>query len=174
MKVRKTESTVKPDKFRIGDRKDNLIEVVFFDDVEEITKQTDNESETLYSYYEYPILISYRENLEVSITNDIDTWFNAAKEQFLSAKAAEIRSIRDKLLADTDKNFLIDRLNIDIPENITATAMLEIIKSFFNTLGESIKGPMAIYRQALRDITKQPGFPLDVEFPTIPNEGSKE
>ena len=34
----KTKSTIAPEKFKIGDRKGNLIEVAFFDDVKEIIK----------------------------------------------------------------------------------------------------------------------------------------
>jgi hypothetical protein len=34
------------------------------------------------------------------------------------------------------------------------------------------KQEWAIYRQALRDITSQSGFPTDVQFPDAPNQGA--
>ena len=172
MKVKRTESTIKPNSVRIGDRKDNLIEVVFFDDIKEETRTPEEGPEqTIYSYYEYPMLVSFREDLESSIKEDPDTWFKAAKEQFISEKAAEIRAIRDKLLQESDKQVLLDRLGIEIPETINATTMLQVIKDLFTSLGNTLNGSWAKYRQELRDITKQPGFPLDVEFPTTPEEG---
>lgn len=33
------------------------------------------------------------------------------------------------------------------------------------------KQAWATYRQALRDITSQAGFPTDVQFPDVPNQG---
>lgn len=48
--------------------------------------------------------------------------------------------------------------------------MLTVIKDLFSSLGNILNGDWSTYRQALRDITKQPNFPFDVEFPTIPGE----
>lgn len=65
----------------------------------------------------------------------------AAYQADLDAKAAEsVRTQRDKLLADTDWHGLSD---------VTMTA------------------EMAAYRQALRDITAQAGFPNTVEWPEV-------
>lgn len=36
---------------------------------------------------------------------------------------------------------------------------------------EEVLAAWATYRQALRDIPSQPGYPLTVEFPTPPNQG---
>ena len=58
-----------------------------------------------------------------------------------AAKAAEVRSQRDKLLAETD----------------------------WMALSDVVMSPeMATYRQALRDISDQVGFPHAVEWPTKP------
>jgi hypothetical protein len=64
---------------------------------------------------------------------EIDAW--------LEAKANDIRSLRNQLLAETDYLALSD-----------------------NTL----TAEMAAYRQALRDITNQAGFPETVEWPIKP------
>jgi hypothetical protein len=41
-----------------------------------------------------------------------------------------------------------------------------VIKS--QETGQPVPPEWAAYRQALRDITKQPGFPLEVEWPVEP------
>ena len=62
----------------------------------------------------------------------------------------------------------IDRLSFQIPKEITATILLSIVKDFFNVLRKMKEGDWAKYRQKLRDITEQKGFPYDVEFPQKP------
>lgn len=171
MKVRKTESTIKPLNFRIGDHKGNLIEVVFFDEIEEVKRtSSDGSEQTVYLYYEYKINIVNRNDIETYINDNYETWLQVAKNNFIASKSAEIRAIRDKLLADSDKHVLIDRLDIEIPETINAATMLNVVKDLFSSLGNLLNGDWSTYRQALRDITKQPNFPYDVEFPKIPKE----
>jgi len=62
-------------------------------------------------------------------------------------KAAEIRILRNQLLAVSDYTQLPD---VDLSLDKT--------------------NEWKIYRQKLRDITKQNGFPDEVEFPTAPND----
>ena len=74
------------------------------------------------------------------------------------------RKIRDKLLNETDSRVALDRFNISVPSGTSFTAWLSFLKS----LGEIITGAWAIYRQALRDLPEQEGFPFNVTFPTPP------
>lgn len=86
--------------------------------------------------------------------------------------AAFARKIRDKLLNKTDSRVALDRFNISVPSGTSFTAWLSFLKS----LGEIITGAWAIYRQALRDLPEQEGFPFNVTFPTPPeieNSGSE-
>lgn len=86
--------------------------------------------------------------------------------------AAFARKIRDKLLNETDSRVALDRFNISVPSGTSFTAWLSFLKS----LGEIITGAWAIYRQALRDLPEQEGFPFNVTFPTpheIENSGTK-
>ena len=86
--------------------------------------------------------------------------------------AAFARKIRDKLLSETDSRVVLDRFNISVPSGTSFTAWLSFLKS----LGEIITGAWAIYRQALRDLPEQEGFPFDVTFPTPPeveNDGTE-
>ena len=78
--------------------------------------------------------------------------------------AAFARKIRDKLLNETDSRVALDRFNISVPSGTSYTAWLSFLKS----LGEIITGAWAIYRQALRDLPEQEGFPFNVTFPTPP------
>ena len=64
----KTKSTIAPEKFKIGDRKGNLIEVAFFDDVKEIQE----EESTQYEYSVYTIKTIYREDLESYINGNYE------------------------------------------------------------------------------------------------------
>lgn len=78
--------------------------------------------------------------------------------------AAFARKIRDKLLNETDSRVALDRFNISVPSGTSFTAWLSFLKS----LGEIITGAWAIFRQALRDLPEQEGFPFNVTFPTPP------
>lgn len=86
--------------------------------------------------------------------------------------AAFARKIRDKLLNETDSRVALDRFNISVPSGTSFTAWLSFLKS----LGEIITGAWAIYRQALRDLPEQEGFPFNVTFPAPPeveNDGTE-
>ena len=85
---------------------------------------------------------------EAYIEEHFDELISQAKGE---DKASKIRAMRDELLNQSDKYMMIDRYN-----------SLEELQSI-------ISGDIAQYRQALRDITKQKGFPYEVEWPIKPN-----
>lgn len=158
----KTESTIRPENdFMIENIKGNSCEVVFFDTILEEKKE---EETTIYFYNTYRITLPYRSDLADVIEANIKLWLDYAKQVDFDSKAKEVREIRNKLLQESDKNMVLDRLGFEIPESITMTNILTVIKSFFAVLN----GDWAIYRQQLRDITKQEGFPYNVEFPKKP------
>lgn len=161
----KTESTLKPiNNFQIENIKDNTCEVVFFDNILEEIKEEEN----IFTYDTYRITLPYRKDMETVIANNYKLWLDFVKQQDYEAKAKEIRAIRDKLLQESDKNMVLDRLGFDFPDSLSMTNILEAVKSLFNVLSEAKKGSWAIYRQELRDLTKQKGFPYNVEFPKKP------
>ena len=82
----------------------------------------------------------------------------ACSEQDAQQAAALVRKIRNRLLDNTDKEMSLDRLGLDTSS--AATFIASLIRIF--------NGDWARYRQALRDITKQAGFPFAVTFPTPP------
>lgn len=167
----KVESNLKPEnKFEIENIIDGKCDIVFFDNVQEIEAIEENEKK--YSFDTYRLKANYRDELEKELNDDIEKykeWLQLAKDTEFNELATIIREKRNKLLQESDKYMCLDRLGIEIPENITTGTIISVVKKFFEGLGESINGNYAKYRQALRDITKQEDFPYNVEFPIEPN-----
>lgn len=170
----KTESTIRPKNNFIIEKRDNTCEVVFFDDIKEETRirEIDDETltETMYTYNTFKISVLFRETLEEDIKNNFNIWLDFAKNKNIEDKASEVRAIRNQLLAESDKEMALDRLNIEMPKTLNATNLLSVVKGFFETLSEIKNSDWARYRQELRDLTKQEGFPYNVSFPKKPNE----
>lgn len=80
------------------------------------------------------------------------------------AAADAARALRNKLLDLSDKEMSLDRLGLDIRNMVTLLA----------TLGTIFAGEWATYRQALRDISEQEGFPFNVAWPNSPDEKEGE
>ena len=83
----------------------------------------------------------------------------ACEERNEEEAAALARKIRNKLLDNSDAQMSLDRLGLDLS---SAT-------KFITSLSKIFKGAWAEYRQALRDLPTQAGFPFDVKFPTPPD-----
>lgn len=75
------------------------------------------------------------------------------------AAAALARKIRNKLLDSSDKQMTLDRLGLDLS---SATKFIAALSAIFT-------GAWAKYRQALRDLPEQAGFPFEIEFPVAPD-----
>ncbi len=165
----KTESTVKPtERFKV-EIVDGRCTVYFFDlnsiQKKEVSKIENEETETMYLYDMYKTTISNRPKLKEQIESNFENFLELAKTQEYDEKAKEVRKKRNKLLEETDKEMCLDRIGLEIPEGTTFSSWLSFLKS----LGNAITGNIAKYRQELRDITKQEGFPYDVKFPEKPN-----
>ncbi len=95
----------------------------------------------------------------------LKTAYERACEQQDEEDAANyVRQIRNKLLAESDARMSIDRFGLTVPSGSTFTVWLYFLRS----LGNILLGDWAKYRQALRDLPEQQGFPFNVEFPTPP------
>ena len=105
------------------------------------------------------------ENIREQLYDAMTSAYEKAKEDQDEETASDlVKKIRDFLLSNSDKEVVLDRLIPDAPSGTTFAAWLAWLKSF-----SSIKdSPWAISRQQLRDITKQPGFPFNIEFPEKP------
>ena len=94
----------------------------------------------LYSYDEYRLTVPLSATLEKRVTDNFAAWLVKAKQEEYDNLAETVRAERNRRLAETDYLFLADQVQSD-----------------------EIKA----YRQALRDLTKQEGFPYMVVWPDI-------
>lgn len=97
----------------------------------------------------------------------------ACEEKNEREAARFARKIRDKLLIESDSRVALDRFNITVPSGGTFAAWLSFLKS----IGDIIAGAWAVYRQELRNLPEQEGFPFNIVFPVPPeaeNSGTED
>ena len=133
--------------------------ICFRQNIEEVT----TEDGVQYTADEYTLTVTDTQTLEERVANNIEAWREKAMKEDYDRAAAEVRAMRDKLLADSDKEMVLDRMGLEVPTGVSFTAWLDFLKK----IGAAVSGEMARYRQELRDIPKQEGFPYCVVFPTI-------
>ena len=91
--------------------------------------------------------------------------YNQAVEDHDAESAAEMaRRIRNRMLDDSDAQMSLDRIGLDTS---STTAFLSSLKNIFNN-------KWAIYRQHLRDISSQEGFPFNIDWGTSPDADNNE
>ena len=88
--------------------------------------------------------------------------------------AALARVIRNRKLQESDGNVAFDRFGITLPESVTATSMLKAFKELLEGLKSLLNGDWAAYRQALRDLPEQAGFPMNISWPVEPDADSSD
>lgn len=108
------------------------------------------------------------------LRSELDDVLKAAYEKAVEAEdvdgAADIaRKIRDKMLAETDNKCALDRVLPEAPESTIFSGWITWLRS----LAQVRSNAWGIYRQALRDITDQPGFPLNIEWPQSPGDSDE-
>lgn len=180
--------------FEINNIQGNVCDVVFFN-VSNHVEEKDENNNISYEYDAYTIKNTpYRTNLGADISENYDKWYNYAIQYEKDVLMAEIRSKRNKLLEETDKDVAFDRLGIEFPDielpdlempkNLSISnylnflkdlgtsfvATLKLIKPLIEALTNKKYLEMVSYRQKLRDITNQNGFPENIEFPKKPEE----
>lgn len=80
-------------------------------------------------------------------------------------RAAEIaRKIRNRLLDSSDAEMSLDRIGLDTSSTV----------AFLASLSSIFKNSWAIYRQHLRDIPAQDGFPFNIDWGTSPDADNKD
>ena len=95
------------------------------------------------------------------LQNAYDAACQAGDEQ---AAADAARALRNKLLDLSDKEMSLDRLGLDTSSVI----------DFLASLKQIFSNGWAVYRQALRDIPQQEGFPFNIAFPVPPDKTEDE
>ena len=89
------------------------------------------------------------------------------KDEELAAALA--RMIRDKLLVESDGMLAFDRWGINVPEEVSMTTILPAFKALADGLKQLLRSDWAAYRQALRDLPQQEGFPFVINWPEAPD-----
>ena len=115
--------------------------VLFVENVEEVIPSEDK----TYEYDLYRIEVPYRDTLNTDIEVNYDKWLKFAKDKEYDAIGDELREERNRLLTSCDWTQGAD-----------------------SPLDSDQKPAWAAYRQALRDVPEQQGFPYDVIWPTQP------
>ena len=154
----KTNYAERPSAYEIKDGDAGQKIICFRQNIEEI----ETEYGTQYTADEYTLTVTDTQTLEERVANNIEAWRERAMREDYDRVAAEVRAIRDKLLAESDKEMMIDRMGLEVPTGVSFSAWLEFLKK----LASAVSGDLAKYRQELRDIPKQEGFPYCVVFPT--------
>lgn len=99
-----------------------------------------------------------------SIKSEMEDVMRKGYEQAVSNNDEEMaarmaRKIRNRMLDNSDAQMSLDRIGLDTS---TATSFLSSLKNIFNN-------DWAVYRQHLRDISEQEGFPFNIDWGTAPD-----
>ena len=110
------------------------------------------------------IRLARMESICNQIKSEMDDVMQRAYEQAVSDndadRAAEMaRKIRNRMLDKSDAQMSLDRIGLNTS---TSTAFLTSLKNIFDN-------DWAVYRQHLRDITAQEGFPFNIDWGVSPD-----
>lgn len=99
-----------------------------------------------------------------------DAYNRACVEHDAEGAAQFARLIRNKMLDATDKYDTVDRVfNFDLPDTISMTTIVSAVKALIEGIKGIAKNEWSVYRQHLRDITDQQGFPFNIDWGTAPD-----
>ncbi|MCH4240018.1 MAG: phage tail assembly chaperone [Oscillospiraceae bacterium] len=144
----KVNGSISPPALSFEHRFDGMAEMRFR---ENITSEKDENGNTIFTYDEYLLVMPDRDGLKKNVQDNIVVWLAYAKAAEIEQLAADVRVQRDKLLADTDWTQADDA-----------------------PLSSEDKESVRKYRQALRDITAQSGFPQKISWPEKPQVANTE
>lgn len=99
----------------------------------------------------------YKSGLWDVLKNALD---HAVEQGDEETAALVARKLRNQLLSESDNEFTLDRIH---PNTDSAAKFVASLKTI-------LEGPWAEYRQALRDLPQQAGFPLNITWPVAPGE----
>lgn len=141
---KKTEFATCPPPYSVERAGRHSAVVTLAENAVEVTRGQGEDAITSWEADVYILTVPYTPGLEARIEANYAAWLAHAKAEDYEAAAEEIRSHRDMLLEDTDYV-----MYPDYPASSERTAAMQT------------------YRQALRDVPGQSGFPHDVVWPKI-------
>lgn len=111
------------------------------------------------------------DQLRSEMSDVLERAYVIAVEERDEDRAAELaRKIRNKLLDASDKYNTVDRVfNFELPKTISTTNVISAVKALIEGINGITVNDWSVYRQHLRDITDQPGFPFDIDWGTAPD-----
>lgn len=120
-------------------------------------------------YAQYAVLVTLTDL--PALVADLETsgheWLATVQSRADAEQAASVRAERNRRLQASDTYMLPDRQGLQAPEGgKTFAAWL----TFLQGLAQMLSGAWAAYRQALRDLPRQEGFPWQVTWPKEPGE----
>lgn len=162
----KTESDIRQPKYILEPLEFNKVRVTLYAN----ETMSEQDGVTRWMYDKYVTEVPERPSLGQYISGGLDRWVAACEAAEVEVIASEARKARDKLLAETDYLMAIDRIDLTIPAITanTATQACTALKTLCASLQTACSGEWAQYRQALRDLPTQPGFPRDITWPKKP------
>lgn len=160
MRVR-TELSEMPQEYTVIRQKDTAI-ITFYTDVQ----REERDDGPVYTAISWTLTCPWAESLERRVQNNVSLWRDKAMSVSYDEAASSVRAHRDKLLQNSDAQMAIDRLGLTVPEGSTFSEWL----SFLHALGDALTGKWKVYRQLLRDLPQQTGFPYEVEWPKQPDK----
>jgi len=138
----KAESTVMPVAPYEIEYEEDLAKITFFENVQ--PKVVEEGEAEKYEYDMYRLELINRDNLIANLDSNLDAWIMTAKDVEYAELADEVRKKRNKLLTESDWTQLVDA-----------------------SLTTKNKETWLVYRQALRNVPQQKGFPHDVVWPKL-------
>jgi len=131
-------------------KNNNKCTIIFYTNItsDTIIDGITGKSITSYNYEKYELEMNYKQTLSAQIETNYSKWLQKAKNTEKDTEAQKVRNYRDNLLNACD----IKHCN---PEKWTA-------------MSDNEKLAWGTYKQALRDISMQDGFPYAVNWPILP------
>lgn len=160
----KTELSERPPVFTVS-REGNRAVIIFYTDVQEVQRE---DGSSAWEAVSWTMETSWQDDIAARIGADVSSWLTLAQNEAAAVAAAKARALRDKLLTESDAMTALDRFGMDLPDKVTATTMLSVFKEILTAVWKITNGSIGQYRQALRDLPEQPGFPFDIDWPNKP------
>lgn len=163
----RTESNIRPNELEIFKLSHSSARITFCADIQEVQVETpDGEPAVKYEYNSYDLIVPFSENLEQRIKTHFSEWLDKARLLEVETLSQEARTLRDKLLVESDSAMLLDRMSLDVSGGSSFTSWLKFLKGLVSAL----TGSWATYRKALRDLPEQEGFPYNIQWPEKPKD----
>lgn len=105
------------------------------------------------------------DHIRSEMSDVLERAYAIAVEERDEDRAAELaRKIRNKLLDASDKYCTFDKILPEAPSGSSFTDWIAWLK----TLAGVTSNAWGVYRQSLRDLPEQQGFPFSIEWPKHP------